>query len=153
MGVPLPREGPPAGVWLTANGRRGRAWLRSFSMTTNTLFRRTLLGLALLPAALAVRPVRAQAAASMQLFKVVSPRDEVIVGADAAQLGPGSNPAVERLAAQLAAKGQLTLWQYASHKDAGGALVQAPLKQIVVFRNELLRIEPYATPLAIQPPK
>ncbi|SDY96372.1 hypothetical protein SAMN05518854_10385 [Variovorax sp. YR266] len=58
-----------------------------------------------------------------------------------------------RLAAQLAAKGQLTLWQYASHKDASGALVQAPLKQIVVFKNELLRIEPYATPLPIQPLK
>ena len=153
MGVPLPGEGPPAGVWLTVNGRRRRAWVRSFSMTTNTFPRRAFLWFALLPAALAVRPVRAQAAASVQLFKLVSPRDEVIVGADAAQLGPGSNPAVERLAAQLAAKGQLTLWQYASQKDASGALVQAPLKQIVVFRNELLRIEPYATPLATQPPK
>lgn len=119
---------------------------------TNTLPRRgVFLGLALLPAALAVRSVRAQA--PVQLFKVVSPRDEVIVGVDAAQLGAGTGPAVERLAAQLAAKGQLTLWQYASHKDAGGALVQAPLKQIVVFKNELLRIEPYATPLPVQPMK
>ncbi|WP_269759097.1 hypothetical protein [Variovorax sp. E3] len=121
---------------------------------TNTFPRRgVFLGLMLLPAALAVRSVRAQAPAPVQLFKVVSPRDEVIVGVDAAQLGAGTGPAVERLAAQLAAKGQLTLWQYASHKDAGGALVQAPLKQIVVFRNELLRIEPYATPLPIQPMK
>lgn len=108
----------------------------------------------LVPAALAVRSVRAQASASgVQLFKVVSARDEVIVGADAAMLGAGSGPAVERLATQLVAKGQLTLWQYASHKDAGGALVQAPLKQIVVFRNDALRIEPYATPLPIQPLK
>lgn len=117
--------------------------------------RRTLIAFAMLvPAALAVRSVRAQAAApGVQLFKVVSPRDEVIVGADAAMLGAGSGPAVERLAAQLTAKGQLTLWQYASHKDAGGALVQAPLKQIVVFKNDALRIEPYATPLPIQPLK
>lgn len=122
--------------------------------TFSHLPRRTLLAFALLPAGLAVRSVRAQAgAAGVQLFKVVSPRDEVIVGADAAQLGAGAGPAVERLAAQLAAKGQLTLWQYASHKDAGGALVQAPLKQIVVFKNDLLRIEPYATPLPIQPLK
>ena len=73
--------------------------------------------------------------------------------ADAAMLGAGAGPAVERLATQLAAKGQLTLWQYASSKDAGGALVQAPLRQIVVFRNDALRIEPYATPLPIQPLK
>ncbi|MDM0009004.1 hypothetical protein QTI51_29820 [Variovorax sp. J22G73] len=120
---------------------------------TNTFPRRAALALVLLPAALAVRGVRAQAPAPVQLFKVVSPRDEVIVGADAAQLGAGTGPAVERLAAQLAAKGQLTLWQYASHKDASGALVQAPLRQIVVFRNEALRLEPYATPLPIQPLK
>jgi hypothetical protein len=120
---------------------------------TKTFPRRAMLALALLPAALAVRAVRAQASAPVQLFKVVSPRDEVIVGVEASQLGAGSNPAVERLAAQLAAKGQLTLWQYASHKDAGGALVQAPLKQIVVFRNELLRIEPYSSPLPVQPVK
>jgi len=117
--------------------------------------RRTLVALAMLvPAALAVRSVRAQGAApSVQLFKVVSPRDEVIVGADAALLGAGSGPAVERLATQLGAKGQLTLWQYASSKDAGGALVQAPLRQIVVFKNDALRIEPYATPLPILPLK
>lgn len=122
---------------------------------TNTFPRRAALALMLLPAALAVRGVRAQAQAPapVQLFKVVSPRDEVIVGADAAQLGAGTGPAVERLAAQLAAKGQLTLWQYASHKDASGALVQAPLRQIVVFRNEALRLEPYATPLPVQPLK
>ncbi|MFV0674940.1 hypothetical protein [Variovorax sp. tm] len=125
-------------------------------MKTKTLpRRRTLVALAMLvPAALAVRSVRAQGAApGVQLFKVVSSRDEVIVGADAALLGAGSGPAVERLATQLAAKGQLTLWQYASSKDAGGALVQAPLRQIVVFKNDALRIEPYATPLPILPLK
>lgn len=118
---------------------------------TKTFPRRALLALALLPAGLVVRGARAQA--PVQLFKVVSPRDEVVVGVDAAQLGAGSGPAVERLAAQLAAKGQLTLWQYASHKDASGALVQAPLRQVVVFKNELLRLEPYATPLPVQPLK
>ena len=125
-------------------------------MKTKTLpRRRTLVAFAMLvPAALALRSVRAQSSApGVQLFKVVSSRDEVIVGADAAMLGAGSGPAVERLATQLAAKGQLTLWQYASSKDASGALVQAPLRQVVVFRNDALRIEPYATPLPIQPLK
>ncbi|WP_447748136.1 hypothetical protein [Variovorax boronicumulans] len=116
--------------------------------------RRFVFCLALLPAAFATRHVRAQAQAPapVLLFKVVSPRDDIVVGIEAAQLGAGAAPPVQRLAAMLAEKGQLTLWQYASHKDASGALVQAPLRQIVVFRNELLRIEPYATPLAIRPP-
>jgi hypothetical protein len=114
--------------------------------------RRAVFCLVLLPAAFAARHVRAQAPAPVLLFKVVSPRDDIVVGIEAAQLGTGTTPAVQRLAAMLVEKGQLTLWQYASHKDASGALVQAPLRQIVVFRSELLRIEPYSTPLAIQPP-
>lgn len=122
----------------------------------NILYRRRavtgLAALALPPLALAVRPARAQAAAPIQLFKIVSPRDEIVVGVEASQLGTGAGPAVQRLAELLAAKGQLTLWQYASQKDSGGALVQAPLRQVAVFKNELLRIEPYSTPLPVKAP-
>lgn len=121
-------------------------------MTTLHRRREALAGLALLPLAAAVRPARAQAAAPVQLFKLVSPRDEIVVGVEAAQLGPGAGPGVQRLAELLAAKGQLTLWQYASQKDAAGALVQAPLRQVAVFRSELLRIEPYSTPLPVKAP-
>lgn len=122
----------------------------------NILYRRRamngLAALALVPLAFAARPVRAQAAAPIQLFKIVSPRDEIVVGVEAAQLGSGAGPAVQRLAEMLAAQGQLTLWQYASQKDASGALVQAPLRQVAVFKNELLRIEPYTTPLPVKAP-
>ncbi len=121
-------------------------------MTTLHRRREAFAGLALLPLAAAVRPARAQAAAPVQLFKLVSPRDEIVVGVEAAQLGPGAGPGVQRLAELLAAKGQLTLWQYASQKDPAGALVQAPLRQVAVFRSELLRIEPYSTPLPVKAP-
>lgn len=90
-------------------------------------------------------------AAGVKLFKIVSPRDDIVVGVDVEQLGRGSEPAVQRLAALLVEKGQVTLWQYASAKEADGALVQAPLRQIAVFKSELLRIEPYSTPLPIKP--
>ena len=117
--------------------------------------RRALAGLAalaLLPLAAAVLPAHAQAPAPVQLFKLVSPKDEIVVGVEAAQLGAGSGPGVQRLAELLAAKGQVTLWQYASQKGADGALVQAPLRQVAVFKNDLLRIEPYTTPLAVKAP-
>ncbi|WP_225782609.1 hypothetical protein [Xenophilus sp. Marseille-Q4582] len=96
--------------------------------------------------------VPAQGMTQMKLFKIVSPRDDIVVGVDAAQLGAGDTPEVQRLATLLADKGQLTLWQYASQKDASGALVQAPLRQVAVFKNELLRIEPYASPLPVKAP-
>lgn len=96
-------------------------------------------------------PAQAQ---SVKLFKIVSAKDEVVVGIDAAQLGqPGSSttPEVQRFAALLADKSPLTLWQYASHKEADGTLVQAPLRQVAVFRNDLLRVEPYSSPLPVRP--
>lgn len=93
----------------------------------------------------------AQGVPSVKLFKIVSPRDEIVVGVDADQLG-GGTPDVQRLAAALADKGQLTLWQYASQKDVTGALVQAPMRQVAVFKSELLRIEPYSTPLPVKAP-
>lgn len=93
----------------------------------------------------------AQGVATVKLFKIVSPRDDIVVGVDAEQLGGGA-PDVQRLAAALADKGQLTLWQYASHKDVNGALVQAPLRQVAIFKSELLRIEPYSSPLPVKAP-
>jgi hypothetical protein len=66
--------------------------------------RRAVFCLALLPAAFAARHVRAQAPAPVLLFKVVSPRDDIVVGIESAQLGTGAAPAVQRLAALLAEK-------------------------------------------------
>ena len=94
----------------------------------------------------------AQEPGTVRLFKVVSPRDDIVVGIESSQLGAGSTPDVQRFAALLADKSPLTVWQYASQKDVGGALVQAPLRQVALFKNELLRIEPYSTPLAIKAP-
>ena len=100
----------------------------------------------------AIAPAWAQSDAGVKLFKVVSARDEIVVGVDAAQLGAGTGPEVGRLAAALVDKGQLTVWQYASQKDASGALVQAPLRQVAIFKNDTVRIEPYSTPLPIKAP-
>jgi hypothetical protein len=97
-------------------------------------------------------PAWAQSEASVKLFKLVSARDEIVIGVEAAQLGTGAGPDVGRLASALADKGQLTVWQYASQKDASGALVQAPLRQVAIFKNDTVRIEPYSTPLPVKPP-
>jgi hypothetical protein len=94
----------------------------------------------------------AQEPGGMRLFKVVSPRDDIVIGIETAQLGSGSAPEVQRFAALVQDKSPLTVWQYASQKDAGGALVQAPIRQVALFRNELLRVEPYSTPLPIKTP-
>jgi hypothetical protein len=51
----------------------------------------------------------------------------------------------------LAAKGSMSVWQYAVRKASSGDLEQAPLRQIGLMSNESLRVEPYASLLKIIP--
>ena len=77
------------------------------------------------------------------LFKIISPKDEVIIGTTGLDL--------DALAKRLVADGQLTVWQYAVHKAANGDLEQAPLRRVALLRQETLRIEPYTTPQKVVP--
>jgi hypothetical protein len=97
--------------------------------------------------------VAAVAQEQVKLFKIVSPKDEVIIGLTSDELrGFGSAADLDNLAQHLAAAGEMTVWQYAVRKDQSGTLQQAPLKRIAVFKNDLLRIEPYTSPLPVVPP-
>ncbi len=110
--------------------------------------------LALIATALGATAGAAQAGDGIKLFKLVSPRDEVVVGVSEAELrayGLGSD--LDNLAHRLVAAGQMSLWQYAVSRGPEGDLRQAPLRRIAVFQNDLLRIEPYATPLPVLPPQ
>jgi hypothetical protein len=90
----------------------------------------------------------------VKLFKVVSVKDDTIIGLTDDQLrGFGSGADVEVLSKQLAAAGQLTVWQYVTRKAADGALQQAPLRQVSIFPANTVRIEPYATPLEVVAPQ
>lgn len=96
----------------------------------------------------------ALAQSQMKLFKIVSPKDEVVIGLSSDELRSfGSAPDLDNLAQRLASAGQITVWQYAVRKDQSGALQQAPLRRIAVFKNDTLRIEPYTTPLTIVAPE
>lgn len=102
---------------------------------------------------LAAQVYAALAADPVKLFKVISSKDEVIIGLTTDELRSfGNGPDIDTLAHRLVEQGQVTVWQYAVRKDQSGALQQAPLKRVAVFRNDTLRIEPYASPLPIVPP-
>ncbi len=77
------------------------------------------------------------------LFKIVTPKDEVVIGVVGTDL--------DALAKQLVVNGQITVWQYAVHKAASGDLEQIPLRRIAIFRQDTLRIEPYTSPLKVLP--
>lgn len=87
---------------------------------------------------------------SETLFKIVTVKDEILVGlndAEMAQLGSDAGA----IAKSIVSKGSVTLWQYASKKAANGDLQQAPLRKIGVMANSSLRVEPYKSPLKVLP--
>lgn len=102
---------------------------------------------------IAAQPFAARADDAVKLFKVVTQKDEVVIGLTGDELHAlGSGLELDNLAKHLVADGQMTVWQYAVRKDQGGNLQEAPLRRIAIFKTDSLRIEPYATPLAIIAP-
>jgi hypothetical protein len=113
-------------------------------MTTTT---RLLAGASLAAGWLAL----AQPAMSETLFKIVTVKDEIVVGLNAAELAALGGDDAGALAKAIAGKGSMTLWQYAVQRGPDGSLRQAPLRKIGVLAANSLRVEPYKTPYKIVP--
>jgi hypothetical protein len=93
----------------------------------------------------------ATAETATSLFKVVTVKDEVVVGLSAAELDQFGGRDAGAIARTLLAKGTLTLWQYATRKGSNGDLEQAPLRKVALIAHDSLRVEPYSTPLKVLP--
>jgi hypothetical protein len=106
-------------------------------------------GLLAAVALLIATPTFAQSPTS--LFKVVSVKDEVVIGLSADELSQLGGSDAGAVARALAAKGTLTVWQYAVRKAANGDLEQAPRMKIGLIGHDSLRVEPYASPLKVLP--
>jgi len=85
------------------------------------------------------------------LFKVVTVKDEIVIGLSAAELDQLGGRDPGKIASSLTAKGTLSVWQYAVRKASNGDLEQAPLRKIGIIAHESLRVEPYSTPLKVLP--
>ena len=98
-----------------------------------------------------LRPEPALAQQAILLFKVISPRDEVMIGLTAAeQQSIGGD--VGALAKRLVADGQITVWKYVVGRGPNGDLRHIAQAKIAVLRSDTLRIEPYAPALPVAPP-
>lgn len=82
----------------------------------------------------------------MQLFKVISTKDEVTIGFSAAELKKlGGGGDVDSVASGLIGSGMLTAWMYAVRKAPDGKLQHAPVRRVSVFATSVVRIEPFQT--------
>ena|ERR1700754_4954932 len=87
---------------------------------------------------------------NVSLFKVITAKDEIVIGLTGDELKQMDGNA-GGVAKALVAKGSLSVWKYAVRKAPTGDLEQAPLHKIGLISTESLRIEPYATPLKVVP--
>ena len=85
------------------------------------------------------------------LFKVVTVKDEIIIGLSADELKALGGTDASAVAHALAQKGDMTAWQYNVHRGPNGELQQAPTAKIGLMANSSLRVEPYTTPYTIVP--
>ena len=97
------------------------------------------------------QPAFSQDKGMTTLFKIITVKDEIVIGLNADELGQIGGQDAGAVARALAFKGQMTAWQYAVKKGANGDLQQAPLRQVGLMANASLRVEPYASPLAVLP--
>ena len=116
------------------------------------LSKRLLLGLGL--ATLIMESVVIQpafAADKVSLFKVITAKDEIVIGLTADELAKLEGNNAGGIAKMLVAKGSMSVWQYAVRKAPTVDLEQAPLRQVGLIACESLRVEPYASPLKVVP--
>ena len=114
--------------------------------------KRLLLGLGaatLIMESVVIQP--ALAADKVSLFKVITAKDEIVIGLPEGDLAQVDGKNAGGIAKMLVAKGSMSVWQYAVHKSASGDLEQAPLHKIGLIASDSLRVEPYPTPLKVLP--
>ncbi len=99
----------------------------------------------------AARPAWSQDKGAITLFKIITVKDEIVIGLSADELGRLGGSDAGAVARALTGKGELTAWQYAVKKAANGDLQQAPLRQVGLLAHASLRVEPFATPLTVLP--
>lgn len=87
----------------------------------------------------------------VNLFKVITVKDEIVIGLSDAELKALGGTDAGAVAHALAKKGDVTVWQYNVHRGPNGELQQSPTSKIGLLSNTSLRVEPYTTTYAVLP--
>ena len=87
----------------------------------------------------------------VKLFKVTTPKDEIVIGLTKGEVDllPGKN--ADGVTKILNDKGSMRVWQYAVRRGVSGEPEQAPVKNFFLTANTAVQIEPYKTQMRIVP--
>jgi hypothetical protein len=85
------------------------------------------------------------------LFKVVTPKNEIVIGITKAELAHMQGKTAEAVERTLHDTGELQAWQYETRFATTGELEEAPVRKVAVAADPATHIEPYASPNRVAP--
>lgn len=85
------------------------------------------------------------------LFRVVTPKDDIVIGMTEHDLARFEGHNADGIAKTLKAEGTLSVWRYAVRRAGAGDLEQAPAGLIGLMATDALRIEPYTSSVKVVP--
>jgi hypothetical protein len=100
--------------------------------------------------AVCVIALSSQGALAEMLFKVVTVKDEIVIGLNEKELGEMGGDAAG-IAKALASKGTLSVWQYSVKQAQDGERQMAPLHKVGLLAHSSVRVEPYKQPFKVLP--
>lgn len=106
--------------------------------------------LAAVGVAVSILALSSHGAFAEMLFKVVTVKDEIVVGLNDAELSEMGGDAAG-IAKALASKGSLSLWQYSVKQANDGERQMAPLQKVGLLAHTSVRVEPYKQPFKVLP--
>lgn len=83
------------------------------------------------------------------LFKVVTPKDEIVIGLTKAELAQMRGKTPEVVTKVLNDTGELQVWQYEERAGIRGTVEEAPVRKITIAADPATHIESYTTALKI----
>lgn len=92
----------------------------------------------------------AHAAVAETLFKIITVKDDIVVGLNDAELKELGGDA-GGIAKAIASKATLSLWQYSLQQAKDGERQMVPLHKVGVLAASSLRVEPYKQPFKVLP--
>ena len=85
------------------------------------------------------------------LFKVVTPKNELVIGLTKTELKAMQAKTAEGIAKVLNDTGELQAWQYETKAGINGVMQEAPIRKVAVSADPATRIEPYQTANTVLP--
>ncbi|MGM4923043.1 hypothetical protein AB8A31_09055 [Tardiphaga sp. 804_B3_N1_9] len=96
-------------------------------------------------------PDQSAAAQKVRLFKVITVKDDIVIGLNDEQMSHLQAKDAAGVARALVDKRLISAWQYRVRTGKTGIHEQLPYQPIALLALQTIRVEPYVTPLKVYP--